>query len=270
MVTQPPGPYEESTISLATSYSNRMYAGRQCIMTIVAVQEGRCYVALEQPNTLQLLALEEYRDLSNGISNRLLHQDHLFNWSIVTFGALAGVVFGGPSRLAPLIDANMQWILLFVPLLFVAIGLDYQSQFFMVAHLARYRFTRIRPLIISQLDQTLDMTHVLNWETYLASVRTKADVSELFATHFRLAMILLMSILWLAFYFTVTGHIYKTTYRASDWILIGLNCVGIAVLLGSNFPLVRAFRRITVPDMHGESSETLTHVDPTQRDDDCD
>lgn len=225
---------------------------------------------LEQSDTLRHLALEEYRDLSTGISNRLLHQDHLFNWSIVTFGALAGVVLGGPSKLAPLFDANMQWILLFVPLLFVAIGLDYQSQFFMVAHLARYRFIRIRPLLISQLDQTVDAAQVLNWETYLAGVRAKADVSELFATHFRLAMILLMSILWLAFYLTITVCIYKTTYHVSDWTLIALNGVGIAVLLGSNFPLVRAFRRITVPDANAELLVAGSDADRAQRDTDRD
>lgn len=223
-------------------------------------------MTLEQPDALRLLALEEYRDLSTGISNRLLHQDHLFNWSIVTFGALAGVVLGGPSRLAPLFDANMQWILLFVPLLFVAIGLDYQSQFFMVAHLARYRFVRIRPLLISQLDQDPDAAQVLNWETYLAGARAKADVSEQFATHFRLAMILLMSILWLAFYVSMTACIYQTTYRAPDWILIALNGVGIAVLLGSNFPLVRAFRRITVPDVNAEPHETDSGADRARRD----
>jgi len=188
--------------------------------------------------------LEEYKVLKAEINSRLAHQDRLLHWSLIFFAGMSGLLFGFTSTLNALIITDLRWILLLVPLVFIAINFDYQSQYFMMAHLARYLNLVIRPRICFLLN--LPETEAMAWEDYLHESREQSGTLERLAWNARYIIIFTMALLWWLFFILVTLVYYKIPWNVADWTLVLIAGLTMIVLLCSNIPIIRLFRQVPI------------------------
>lgn len=196
--------------------------------------------------------LEEYKALRSEINSRLAHQDHLLNWSLIFFTGISGLMFSYPASLNTLVQMRLQWILLFVPLIFISVGFDYQSQYFMMANLARYLNLNLRPRICSLL--ALPAEAALMWEDYLSESRSKSGLIEKIAWNARYILIVAMALIWWLFFIFITLIYFKTCWTIVEWTLVIIDAIGIGALIWSSFPIIAKFRQVTRLSTQGQES----------------
>lgn len=187
--------------------------------------------------------LEEYKSLRSETNARLAHQDRLLHWSLIFFAALSGLLFGFTGRLSTLMDSGLQWVLLFIPMAYIAICFDYQSQYFMMAHLGRYINSSIRPKLGSLLG--LPKKEIIAWEDYLDEAREQSGLVEKIAWNARYIIIFAMALIWWLFFILITLAYFKVTWGLADWVLVIVEGLALISLLYSNVPIVSKFRQIT-------------------------
>ena len=186
--------------------------------------------------------LEEYKDLRSQIESRVSHQNNLFNWAIGIFAGLNGIIFGFPSGISELAHLGMQWLVLLVPLIFLTIAFDYQSQYFMMANLAAYINNKLRPKIALLLST--ECNEIFEWEDYLGCSRMKSGLIENLSWNSRYFLIISMAIAWWLFYFLAIFVHLKILWGIGDTIFSIVNVIIFLLIIYSNVHIYRKFRRV--------------------------
>jgi hypothetical protein len=197
--------------------------------------------------------LEEYKALKSEIDSNVAHQNSLFNWTLVFFVGVSSLMFGYPTALKTLVDMGIQWILLLIPFIFIAIAFDYQLQYFNITNVARYLNLNLRPRLCSLLRVSEEQ--LLAWEDYLDEARRRSGIIERISMNARYVLILVMALLWVLFFILITRVHFKICWGTPDLILLTIEALAMAVILYSNVLVVKRFRQIArrVPS-EGESS----------------
>lgn len=196
--------------------------------------------------------LEEYKALKSEISSRLVHQDRLLNWSVTFFIGLCVLIVGFPDGIDTLVKIRLQWVLLFIPLIFISVGFDYQSQYFMMANLAQYLNLNLRPKISSVLK--IPVESILMWEDYLIELRNESGLVEKITWNVRYILIIAMALIWWLFFIFITLVQFKVCWTIVEWTLVIFNALSIIALIWSNFPIIAKFRKIKGISSHGQKS----------------
>lgn len=199
--------------------------------------------------------LEEYKALKSEIDSSVAHQNSLFNWTLVFFVGVSSLMFGYPTALKTLVDMGIQWILLLIPFIFIAIAFDYQLQYFNITNVARYLNLNLRPRLCSLLRVSEEQ--LLTWEDYLDEARRRSGIIERISMNARYVLILAMALLWLLFFILVTRVHFKICWGTPDLILLGVEALAMVVILYSNVLIVKRFRQIAprVPDKGEKQSQ---------------
>jgi len=196
--------------------------------------------------------LEEYKALKSEISSRLAHQDRLLNWSVAFFIGLSVLIVGFPDGIDALVKIRLQWVLLFIPLIFISVGFDYQSQYFMMANLAQYLNLNLRPKICSVLK--IPVESILMWEDCLIELRNKSGLVEKITWNVRYILIITMALIWWFFFIFITLVYFKVCWTIVEWTLVIIDALSIIALIWSNFPIIAKFRKIKGISSHEQKS----------------
>ncbi|MFC1989776.1 hypothetical protein ACFLVW_04375 [Chloroflexota bacterium] len=187
--------------------------------------------------------LEEYKALRSEIKTRLTYQHNLLNWALVFFAAMSGIGFGYPAALSTLTQMRLQWILLFIPLIFLFIAFAYQEQYRMIADLGRYLNLNLRPKICSLLGITVEAAFA--WEDHLSESRSKMSLLDGIACNARYILLIVMAIIWWVVFILITRVFLKVSWGGVDWTLVAINALLIGVVIYLCFPISARFRQIT-------------------------
>lgn len=190
-----------------------------------------------------------------------MHQERLLNWSLIFFTGVSGIMVGYPATLVTLVEMRLQWVLLFIPLIFIFVGFDYQSQYFMIANLGQYLNLNLRPKLCSLLGVPVEV--VLMWEDYLSESRSKSRLIEKVAWNARYILIVAMALVWWLFFIFITLRYFKTHWAIIDWTLVVINALSIGALIWSNFPIIGKFSQIT--GLSSQEQESVSRQASEQR-----
>jgi hypothetical protein len=185
--------------------------------------------------------LAELRIQSDSIAARVAHQDQLFNWTLIFVGTVTGVILAYPEKLALLTHGSLTWVLLFIPLVLFGLAIDYQSQYFMIAHMACYSERFLRSQFIDSVSSDVPFQ---TWESYLSNARARAGLAETVAWNFRFVLIVVLALIWLLVSLVIKIFILDVSWTVMDSILTALNLFAFIIVLTSNRPLIGLFRGI--------------------------
>ena len=186
--------------------------------------------------------LEEYKSLRSEIEARLGYQHSLLNWALVFLVAIIGIIFSYPTILNTLAGMNLQWVFLFIPLIFLFIAFAYQEQYYMIADLGRYLNVKLRPKVCLLLGITEE--EVFAWEDYLGELRQNTSLLEGIACNARYILLIVISTIWWLFYILATLIYLKISWGVADWILLVVDVLLIGVTIYLYFPITVRFRKI--------------------------
>ena len=187
--------------------------------------------------------LEEYKALRSEIETRLSYQHNLLNWALVFFAAMSGIALGYPAGLNILTQMRLQWILLFIPLIFLFIAFAYQEQYRMIADLGRYLNLNLRTKVCSLLSIKAEVAFA--WEDYLSESRNERSLLAVLACNARYILLIVMAIIWWVIFILVTRVYLKVSWGNADWTLVVIDALLIGVVIYLYFPISARFRQIT-------------------------
>ncbi len=189
--------------------------------------------------------LEEYKALRSEIETRLSFQYNLLNWALVFFAAMTGIALGYPDALNSLTQMRLQWILLFIPLVFLFIAFAYQEQYRMIAILGRYLNLNLRLKACSLLGITAEAAFA--WEDYISEARRKTSWLEGITGKARYILLIAMAVIWWGAFILITRVYLKVDWESADWTLLIIDALLIGVAIYLHVPTSAKFKQIIRP-----------------------
>ena len=195
---------------------------------------------IPQNRSLIEVQLAEFSTLRSEIMHRVELQHRITNYAVVLFvGALGAVV--SATRLE-IITADDYFIMLILPLIFYVFALAYREQDFLIAGLAMYINSKLRPRMAGTLGVNGDV--ILGWEDYLRR-ETRWTPVDLLRANSRYLFLFLPNVVFVAiFVYLRSQSEAESAWAIHERFLLGLNLFVLIDPLGISIATTRRYFRI--------------------------